>query len=95
MCILIAMIACTVSMVAWSQVICTHTTNTAPKPHQVYRCLHPQVGREGPKMLAHIFAYFGPFDSRSHKVPNLAYCTRCSICCYKEQGIRIIISCFL
>ena len=28
--------------------------------------------REGPNMLAHIFAYFGPFDPRSHKVANLA-----------------------
>ena len=43
-------------------------------------------------MLAHIFAYFGPFDTRSHKVANLAYCTKCSIFCYKEQRIRIIIT---
>ena len=39
-------------------------------------------------MLAHIFAYFGPFDTRSHKVANLAYCSKI---CYKEQRIRIII----
>ena len=42
-------------------------------------------------MHAHIFAYFGPFDTRSHKVANLAYCTKCSILCYKVQRIHVII----
>ena len=47
------------------------------------------VGRARIIMLAHIFSYFGPFDTGSHKVANLAYCTKCSIFCYKEQRIRI------
>ena len=42
-------------------------------------------------MLAHIFAYVGLFDTRSHKVANLAYCTKCSMFCYKERRIRIIL----